>query len=193
MFSGPPGSTPLQPDDIDGLIPDLQTRAELNEFEQSNIAHAYLWASTSRTVKTSLLSAATIKEIHRKMFDRTWTWAGEFRKRETNLGINWIQIPIQIKNLCDDTKFKLNEEKPDFDYLGAWFHHRLVSIHPFPNGNGRHARLTTDLLLKTHGISVFSWGRANLGEKSETREIYIDALRKADEGDLEALKNFVRS
>lgn len=127
------------------------------------------------------------------MFDRTWTWAGELRKQETNIGVNWNQIPIQIKILCDDTEYRLREGCLDFDYLGAWFHHRLVSIHPFPNGNGRHARLTTDLLLKTHGVPVFSWGRANLGEKSETREGYINALREADGGDLEELKNFVRS
>jgi fido (protein-threonine AMPylation protein) len=68
-----------------------------------------------------------------------------------------------------------------------------VVIHPFPNGNGRHARLMTDVLLRRNGVSAFSWGGANLEAAGDARERYLAALRAADAGDFKPLLEFVRS
>ena len=148
----PEGATPLDPDTVAGLIPGLTTQAELNEFEAANIAAAVRWAVRSRVLRRDLLSAEGLRRLHRRMFDRTWRWAGDFRRTQTNIGVEWHQIPIQLSALCTDTLYQrehaaFGDTPAGWDEWACRFHHRLVLIHPFPNGNGRHARLATDLLL----------------------------------------------
>ena len=124
------------------------------------------------------------------MFQHVWRWAGQFRRRNTNLGIDWPQISEQSATLCGDARFWIESHTYRPVELGARFHHRLVSIHEFPNGNGRHARLATDLLFELHGYPQFTWGSTALGPPSDVRSRYIAALVAADKGDFGPLIEF---
>lgn len=127
------------------------------------------------------------------MFGETWKWAGEFRKKETSPGIDPANIQVELKKLFDDVSFQIANRSMPLDEIGARFHHRLTEIHPFPNGNGRHARVMTDVLLKTNGAEPFDWGNTDLVAPGEIRARYIDALRAADGRDHAPLLKFVRS
>ena len=164
IFDGSDGNTPLYPDDRAGLIPDLHTRGELNEFEQMNITAAALWAPRSTKLKKELLTVAGLQLLHKRMFDQTWRWAGQFRLSDTNIGVPWAQVSTQLAQLCGNTKYQADESVFPLTELAVRFHHKLVQIHPFPNGNGRHARLSADLLLRFHKQSQLSWG----GQSSQT-------------------------
>lgn len=162
----PDGATPLDPDLLQALIPDLSTQQELNEWEAQNIAAALRWALRSRSLRRDLLSLSGLTLLHQRMFDQTWRWAGKFRLSDTNIGVVWHQAPTQVQALCDDVRYQMQFVSDSSSSGGAYswkeravrFHHRLVLVHPFPNGNGRHARLATDLLLFYHGQPLFSWG-----------------------------------
>ena len=131
--------------------------------------------------------------LHKRMFSETWKWVGKFRDSEKSLGIDPAHISPRTKDLLEDIKAQLQYKSYSIDEIAARFHHRLVSIHPFSNGNGRHARLMTDLLLEEQRAPRFSWGQ-NSSEAAETiRKQYIAALRAADEKDYQPLFNFVRS
>ncbi|WP_395091451.1 mobile mystery protein B [Armatimonas sp.] len=203
-FDYPEGATPLDPDTIQGLIPGLTTQGELNEFEARNIASALQWALRSRTLKRDLLTSNGLTRLHERMFNITWRWAGQFRKRETNIGVVPTQIPVALAALCGDVAYQVEHQVFGWDELAVRFHHRLVLIHPFPNGNGRHARLAADLLMHYQGLPMFSWGArsitegANTGgtlltQSSDVRSAYLSALRQADRGDFEPLLAFVRT
>lgn len=191
----PTGATPLDEDERRQLKPvHITSRAELNEWEQANIAGAYEWAlAPARGRRPRLLSDTYIRRLHKKMFDRTWKWAGNYRTTEKNIGIPSWQISEQVRILCDNTQYQIDNTAIDPGRLAAEFHHRLVQIHPFPNGNGRHARLMTDVLLRSLGCDPFSWGRANLESVGEARDRYLQALRAADRGDIGPLSTFARS
>lgn len=192
-FNQPEDATPIRPDDIDDLIPDLKNQEELNEFEQKNIEMAEKWAAKSRKLKKSFPSCETLKLLHKKMFDKTWKWAGDFRLKELTIGIEWSHISTEVKKLCDDTHFWIMNNTYDWDEIAARFHHRLVFIHPFKNGNGRHGRLATDILLSNHHQTVFTWGSARIDKRSSARDNYIRALKAADKGDFKLLIAFTRS
>ena len=147
-FSVPMGATPLDPDTIAGLIPNLATQAELNEFEARNISNAEQWAKRARGDNRDMLLVSTLRKLHFQMFNMTWIWAGKYRQSDTNIGIDWSHIPIQLEQLCGNIRFQVQNEVYPLDETAARFHHDLVRIHPFPNGNGRHGRLATDWLLK---------------------------------------------
>lgn len=186
------GATPFNMDDFDQLIPKhITTQDQLNEWEQANILIADRWLFTRK--RKDLLTIEFIKKLHKKMFDKTWKWAGKFRTHNTNIGVDYPLIQESLKMLCDDVVYWFEKETYLIDEIGTRFHHRLVSIHPFSNGNGRHARLMADVLLIQSGVPRFSWGRQNLVKQSETRNQYIKSLRQADQGDYSALMNFVRS
>lgn len=192
----PPGATPLEQEDMEGLLPQhLTTQGQLNEWEQANILEAEN-RFLSRKHK-NLLSLEFIQKLHKAMFGMTWRWAGKFRHRQTNIGVEWHQIATQLKLLCDDVSYQLEHNTYPIDELAVRFHHRLVLIHAFPNGNGRHARLMADLLLRQNGKDRFSWGRktlnGNLANAGETRRKYLSALRKADQGQFDELIEFARS
>ncbi|MFS4457606.1 mobile mystery protein B [Bdellovibrio sp. HCB2-146] len=193
-IESPPNATPLDQDSLNGLIPGLTTQAELDEFEAAGIARATLWAMSSRRLKTDLLSASGLCLLHRKMFGDTWKWAGLFRTRETNIGVSPSRIQNDLKILLDDVHFWLQNQTFSTDEIIARFHHRLVLIHPFPNGNGRFSRLAADLLADQLECPSFSWGKANLTKAGSSRERYISALKKADTNELyHDLLNFMRS
>jgi Fic-DOC domain mobile mystery protein B len=185
------GATPLDPDAARGLIPRLTMQSELNEFEQTNIQFALEWASKSRKLKRELVSIEGIKLLHRKMFDLTWKWAGKFRQHETNLGVSWQQIPEMLKNLCDDISYWEEHKTSQPIETAVRFHHRLVSIHPFPNGNGRVSRLAADLYLEYRKQPTLLWGAdTTLVDDSVDRKEYLASLREADRGKYDRLIDF---
>lgn len=192
-FDYPAGATPLDPDEVEGLLlSHITNRKELDRWEQDNIAEAETWAL--RRKPKDLLSVDFVCRLHKRMFATVWKWAGEFRRSGKNIGVEFWSIGPALKNLLDDVKtwIELNGYPPD--EIAARFHHRLVSIHLFANGNGRHARLMADLLL-VHLLSRprFTWGRESLAQAGECRQRYIAALQAADRHDYAPLLAFVRS
>jgi Fic-DOC domain mobile mystery protein B len=194
LFAAGDGNTPLSPEEQDDLIPDLATKEELNEWERQNILEAYGWAFDPRTFhRRELFADSYVRELHRRMFDQTWKWAGRYRSSEKNIGIAHYQIREALATLLGDVRYWAAHETFIPDELAVRFHHRLVLIHPFANGNGRHARLMADVLLQRQGQPVFTWGGADIVRAGDFRRRYIDALRAADRNDIEPLLLFARS
>ncbi len=192
-FDYPEGATPLDPDEAQGLLlSHITGRSELDRWEQENIAEAEKWAF--RRTPRDILSDGFIKRLHKKMFGTVWRWAGEYRTTGKNIGVPSWQIVTELRNLCADCAIWIEHGTYPPHEIAVRFHHRLTVIHPFPNGNGRHARLMTDILL-VHLLKQqrFSWGSGNLVSAGECRQQYIDALRAADRQDYSALLAFVRS
>lgn len=193
----PDGATPLDPDEREGLIPDhVVTRGELNELEEANVQQGLDWA-LRRTMSggrgQDVLSELFLYELHRQMFGEIWSWAGRVRLTDKNIGVNKHIVPTEVRKLVEDAKYWREEAVCDPTELAIRFHHRLVSVHPFPNGNGRHSRLMADLLVQQLGDDPFSWGGASSTETSDLRSAYIGALRAADNGDITPLLAFARS
>ena len=183
-------STPLTPDERADLIPSYITmRHELNEAEQVNIFEAEEWAFFR---KRDVLNETFLLNLHKRMFGQVWKWAGKFRITERNIGVPAYRIGIDLNQLLGDVKYWIEHNTFEPDEIAYRFHHKLVFIHPFPNGNGRHARMATDLLLKSLGRDRFSWGSGNLVDTNTTRAQYVAALRAADGHDYGVLKGFVR-
>lgn len=191
LFQEPDHATPLTPEEMRELLPaHIAYRSELNEAEQENISRAQDWAFSRRR---DLLSEKFIKDLHRRMLGEVWRWAGKFRTSERNLGIAHYEIVVAVRQLLDDTKAWIEYKTYPPDEIAVRFHHRLVQIHPFANGNGRHARLMADLLVMRLGRERFSWGSASLRDASDVRRRYIAALQTADNHDLDPLLAFARS
>lgn len=187
------GATPLDPDEIDGLLlTHITTMGELDRWEQDNILRALAWLA--KTKPNDILNEAFIKRLHQHMLGDVWRWAGKLRLRDKNIGIPWWRISADLKALFDDVEWWIGEEVYTSDEKAVRFHHRLVSIHSFHNGNGRHARLMADLLNENLlGTPRFSWGGRDLVKMSDTRREYIEALRSADQSDYDPLMKFSRS
>ena len=188
------GQTPLDPEQINGLkIKTISTQQQLNEFEQTNINEALKWLNTKRKIN-EVLSEQFLIQVHKRMLGMVWKWAGNFRVTETNIGIEWTKIPIELRLLIDDAKYWVEHQTYDPEQIAIRFKHRLVSIHCFPNGNGRHSRIMADLIAKhVFELEKFSWGQSSLLASSEQRKLYLKALQKADKGDYDALLEFARS
>ncbi len=187
------GHTPLSDDDLAGLIPSyISTRSELHEAEQRNIAVALLGPMPAAE---TLLSDTYLRGLHRRMFGEVWRWAGRYRQIQTNIGIDSSRIPEAVRNLADDTMSWVDADAFEPRETAIRFHHRLVAIHPFPNGNGRHGRVAADLLVKGLGQPIFSWGAALDVSTDELRARYQHALRAmdADPEDVEPLRVFAQS
>lgn len=188
----PDGATPLTAEELEGLIPaHITTRGELNAWEARNVLKAEQWLLARR--RDDILTPTFARRLHQRMFDETWKWAGTFRTTEKSIGVDPAQIAPKLADLCADVTAQLAHKSLPPDEIAARFHHRLVSIHPFANGNGRHARLMTDLLLTQNGAARFVWGEDSLIAEGEVRTRYITALRAADARDYAPLLAFVRS
>jgi len=189
------GQTPLDEDEKEGLlIKSISTKGELNEFEQQNIEDAIQWSLTRKFKPDQILTETFIQALHKRMYGRVWRWAGEYRKTNKNIGVDKLEIPINLRSLIDDAKFWLEHNVYKPDEFAIRFKHRLVSIHCFPNGNGRHSRMIADIIIeKIHKLSVFSWGGTSLSEDTDIRAQYLKAIRKADKGDFDLLFKFARS
>ncbi|MDR3328815.1 MAG: mobile mystery protein B [Prevotellaceae bacterium] len=189
------GQTPLDADEAEGLlIRTISTRGELDEFEQQNIEEAMLWALNRSLKAEAILTEAFVREIHRRMFGNVWAWAGNFRKTNKNIGVDKWQVPVTLRCLLDDTKLWLADGIYPSDELAVRFKHRLVSIHCFPNGNGRHSRLMADIIVeKIFKLPAFTWGGFDLAQQGYARTAYLRAIKAADSGSVEPLVTFARS
>lgn len=183
----PHRATPLDADEADELIPThITTRGELNEWEQANIVEAATWLMGRRL---EVLTEEAIRELHRRMFGRTWRWAGEFRRSNQNIGVDWHTLPVALRKTLADVRYWVEHRAYPPREIAVRFHHRLAQVHCFPNGNGRHARLCADVLLEGMGERGLGWG-AELDDPSAARGQYIAALRAADDGDYGPLLRF---
>ncbi len=189
------GQTPLEQDEKDALlIPVIATRGELDEFEQQNIEQAVQWTLGRSFKPDTIFTEAFIRTVHKRMFADVWSWAGEFRNSNKNIGIDKWQIPTQLKCLLDDTRFWYENNTYPPDEMTLRFKHRLVSVHCFPNGNGRHSRLMADIVIeKIYRQPVFTWGAAGGLSLNETRAAYLQALKAADKSNYDMLIRFARS
>lgn len=187
----PPGATPLDADELACLLPKhIRTQSELNEWEQLNILQGVSWA---RAHRKEILDDVFIRLLHKKMFDETWSWAGAYRQSDKNFGCDWTRVPVEVHQLLGDVRAQIEYASYSPDEIAVRFHHRLVFIHPFANGNGRHSRLMADVLVARLGQSAFTWGQKNLAEESENRRNYLSALQLADARNYTALLAFARS
>jgi Fic-DOC domain mobile mystery protein B len=183
-------ATPITPDERAQLIPTyITTRAELNEAELANILEADTWAFGRRR---DVLDATFLRNLHRRMLSKVWRWAGQYRTTARNIGIDAYRIEMELHHLIGDARFWIENGTFPPDEIAVRFHHRLVSIHPFPNGNGRHARLAADLLAVQLASERFTWGSENLVTAADTRRRYIQALRAADNHEISTLLAFAR-
>lgn len=189
------GQTPIDENEKVGLkIHTITTQQELDEFEQLNIEKAIEWTLTANLKPSKILSESFIKQLHRKMFSEVWNWAGKFRQSEKNIGTKWVNIPTEVKTLLDDVTFWIEHQTFSPEEIAIRFKHRLVSIHCFPNGNGRHSRIMADLILQIiYNQPIFTWAQNELIQPSEKRRKYIQALKKADNGFLDDLIAFACS
>ncbi len=183
------GATPYNEDEAHNLIPtNVLTQNEVNEHEQANILEAHKWLLTKK--KIDPLSTDFMKTLHRKMFNLTWKWAGQFRQYQTNIGVAPYFIQESLFTLCADVRYWITEKTYTSNDIAVRFHHRIVKIHPFHNGNGRLSRLITDLLLKQFDEKPFQWNNLNLTIDSDIRTQYISALQRADREDYAPLTHF---
>lgn len=190
------GATPIDPSELNDLIPDyVSTMGELNTLEQTNITDAFVWAEKQNL--EDLLTASFIFELHKQMLNQVWKWAGKQRNTNKNIGVSKEAIMNDLGILLKDTEFWISHKTYSNDEIATRFHHRLVKIHIFPNGNGRHSRLMADLLLKKLGEAKFSWGingdLSKLISEGSIRNTYINSLKKADQEEYSDLLKFVRS
>ena len=192
LFEASDGDTVLSDDEKEGLIPSwITTRGDLNAAEQAGVIDGERWEFGRK--HKQLLTETFARQLHKKMFTEVWRWAGQFRNTDKNIGVPKWEITSALKILLDDTRFQIERATFPPDEIAARFHHRLVQIHPFPNGNGRHARLMADVLITHLGQPRFSWGRLSNIPIEETRKRYLAALREADARNLSTLVKFVRS
>jgi Fic-DOC domain mobile mystery protein B len=189
------GQSPLDEDEKEGLIiRTISTRSELDEFEQKNIETAVAWTLSRNYKLDEILSEKFILEVHKRMFGQVWKWAGKFRKSNKNIGVDKFQIHTELRKLIADCRYWIDHKIFEPDEIAVRFKHRLVQIHLFPNGNGRHSRLCGDILI-SQGLKkpIFTWGSKNLSKKGEQRKKYLEAIYAADGGDHKFLIEFARS
>ena len=189
------GQTPLSEEEKEGLlIRSITTHGELDEHEQLNIEEAIKWIINSKFKKDKILTEKFIKTLHKKMLGNVWSWAGEFRKSEKNIGVEWVNIGIELRTLLNDTNYWIENGTYAPDEIAIRFKHRLVNIHCFPNGNGRHSRIMADILIEfIFAKQIFSWNQSNMVKADETRKEYIRSIREGDKGDISHLIKFARN
>jgi Fic-DOC domain mobile mystery protein B len=194
LFQEPADATPLAPAEREGLRQSWIThRRDLNEAEQENIVKGASWARHRRGSIKDLLTDRFVLELHKRMLGEVWKWAGTYRQTERNLGIEPYRIPVEVRALLDDVRFWIDNGTYPPDEIAVRLHHRLVALHPFVSGNGRHSRLIADLIVERLGEAPFTWGGASLADQGELRRRYIDALQAADNHDIGPLLGFARS
>lgn len=188
------GQTPLDEEEKDEIkIKTISTRGELDEFEQANIEIAIEWSLKRKYSYDKILTVEFINEVYKRMFSDVWKWAGKFRKTNKNIGVDKYVIEQELRVLLGDCKYWIENNTFSEGEIAIRFKHRLVSIHLFPNGNGRHSRLCADILV-SHALNkpIFTWGGKNITNKGKTRTKYLNAIYEADKGNIEPLIHFAR-
>lgn len=195
LFQEPEDATPLEPQEREGLLQTWIThRRDLNEAEEENIVEGAAWARGRRRLPLErMLSEDFMRTLHKRMFGDVWQWAGTFRATERNIGVQAYRIGMELASLLSDIRYWIEHKTFPPDEIAIRFHHRLVAIHPFPNGNGRQARLAADLLIERLGGDPFNWGGGSLPNVGEMRGRHVAALRAADNHDIAPLLEFARS
>ena len=189
-----PGQTPLELDEAEQLIPSwISTRGDLDSAEQENIADAVEWALRTVRAPSEILDEGFLRRLHRRMFGEVWRWAGSYRTSARNISVDAWRIVDEMGVLLADARYWVEHDTYAHDELAVRFHHRLVGIHAFPNGNGRHARLAADLLIRSLGAPTFTWGIDRDEDPGSLRTAYITAILAADAGEIEPLLAFARS
>jgi Fic-DOC domain mobile mystery protein B len=184
-------ATPLTPEErLDLKLTYVALRRELNEAEALNVLTGERWALSR---KRDALDEMFLRRLHLRMFGDVWRWAGKYRTSPRNLGVDHWTIEVALRQALDDARYWVEHQSYPPDEIAARFHHKLVAIHPFPNGNGRWSRLAADLLALQLGQERFSWGRGSIVAASETRQAYVRALKVADAGDVTLLCAFART
>lgn len=186
------GQTPIDAEEKEGLLlRNIDSQSELDEHEQLNIERAVEWSIQAKLTKDEVLTESFIKGLHYKMFNKVWKWAGEFRKSEKNIGVYWTTIAVELRKLLEDTHYWINNKTYSDTEIAIRFKHRLVNIHCFSNGNGRHSRLMADILMESVFKSpAFSWNGSNMVKADQTRTDYISSLKQADHGKIDPLIAF---
>ena len=195
LWQDEPGQTPLTEEEKLQLRPSLSTRAQLNAAERLNIHAARLWAMRPAGLRRpDLVTDTFARELHRRMFNQIWKWAGKYRTSDRNLGWEWPRIPEGMRVLLDDVRYWQEHDTYPAVEVAVRLHHRMVVIHPWPNGNGRHARLLADILIAAHGRASLTWGASlDLAQPGLARTRYIAALQAADQNDYQPLLTFASS
>ncbi len=193
LMNGPEGATPLEPEELEGLkFKHVRLRPELDQLESINIESGIKWSLKQKD--PDILSESFLRDLHKRLLGDVWDWAGKFRQTEKNIGVDPLCIAVELRNLFEDCKAWLEFNSYPPLEIAVRFHHRLVKIHPFPNGNGRHSRIMADLLCK-HKLSIdyIDWAAGqNLQQLGERRSSYINALRKSDGHDYSDLIAFAK-
>lgn len=189
------GQTPLSEEEKTGLlIESITTHGELDEFEQMNIEKAVEWSLTNRFKKEKIVTEEFVKELHKRMFGEVWDWAGKYRRSEKNLGVKFHLIGTSLKQLNDDCFFWIENHSFSEEEIAIRYKHKIVNIHCFANGNGRHSRLMADIIVShLFNKNIFSWSRSGLVKKGLERRNYLNAIRSADNGNIVPLMDFARS
>ena len=192
IFFDIPGATPLDPNETAGLkLKHITTKNELDHLEQSNIQEGIKWLN--KTKEKEFLTERFLKLLHKNLFGEIWSWAGKYRETGKNIGVDAYLIGSELRQLFDDTKYWIENQTYDPIEIAVRFHHRLVKIHPFPNGNGRHARIMADIILtKELNHPPIDWSKGHdLQNLNDRRSKYILALKEADNHNYQPLLNFV--
>lgn len=200
LIDNPEGATPLNLDDMLGLkYKHIDTREQLNEVEAANILQGQIWASklnkgAKELTRDDIFNRDFVSDLHKALFGEVWEWAGHFRKRELNIGVDPKNIAVDLHNFLEDAKCWLEFKHYDNLELSARIQHRLVQIHPFVNGNGRHSRVFTDIVrVYLLNEKPIKWANAKLENMTEERNSYISGLREADVGDLSTFIKYLQS
>lgn len=188
----PDGATPLEPEELEGLkFAHITTRSQLDHLEQANIAEGSMWLSRQKS--PDVLDDLFARKLHKQLFGQVWKWAGEYRNTEKNIGVDPLQISVQLRSLIEDVKCWVEFGTYEPLEAAARFHHKLVFIHPFPNGNGRFSRIMADTFLeRVYDMPPIDWAAGqDLQKMNERRTSYLSALRAADKGEFQLLFEFV--
>lgn len=191
-----PGATPLSEEDLEGLrIPSITTHGELNEAEAANIIRGQDWALRTRRARLAdMLSHTFLQRLHEAMLGELWTWAGEYRGRDTRIGVPHPQVPESLHTVLEDARTGLKHTTYSPEEFAIRLHYRIVTVHPFRNGNGRHARMVGDVALIRHfNRPAFPWGRSPIRTADAVRQAYRDAVVAADHHDFLPLLAFATS
>lgn len=192
VLEEPDGATPLTPDELQGLkVRTISTRGELNQLESENILQGLTWLSR-QSKRVDVLTDEFARGLHRRLYGDVWAWAGQYRLTDKNIGVPVWTVSMEMRNCLNDAKMWIDRHVYPPVEAAARLHHRLVAIHPFPNGNGRWSRIMADAFLERQDESLFiDWANGtDLSVNSMHRQSYIEGLRAADRYEFEPLVSF---